>query len=209
MAQFFDDIEEWNRSIEEMFEFVAEISWITLMYNDDMDNDTTDTWIRYYIFHTYNMFLKELYRLLCSVMQSNNLFYSILKAQLRENLIRRIFRRFENHHAAWQQFNLLGFRETIHYPLIRYQEYAEIIRNQIIHIHALRDIFLDNLESGLIFYETTQFEEETIESWHASLQAFQLSRIIRITVSDELQELLDQQLIFHIELIQILRSFNS
>ena len=208
MAQFFNDIEKWNRSIEEMFEFIAEISWITLLHNDNMNNNRTDTLIRFYLFNSYTMYLNILYRTLYSATQINNIFYSILKAQLRENLIRHRFKRFENHHEAWQHFNFLGFRDTVHYPLSRYQACATIIRNQIIQIQAYRDIFQDELERAFIFYETTQFVENTIESRQAHMQSIHFSRSI-IAVSDDLQEFRNQQRIFYFELMEMAFAFDN
>ena len=206
MAQFFDDIEEWDRSIEKMFEFVAEVRWITLLYNDTMDHNKRETWIRYYIFDVYTNFLIKLHASLCNARQANNLFFSILKAQLQENLIRRNFKRFENHNAFWHHFNIRGFCDTVHYPLIRYQEYAATIHDQIICLQECCDVFSNELERAIIFYRTTHLMENIIEARENDINAMDIGRKISQKIGD-LRRLQDQQTTFYIELMQMKGTF--
>ena len=208
MAQFFDDIEKWNRSIEEMFVFIGEISWISLLYNNDMDDVTTETWIKYYIFSKYTTYLNLLYKTLNSFINSNNLFYSILKAQLRENLIRRRFKKFEVYTKVWEFFNNNGFRDTVHYPLTKYKECHTSMRDQILRIQLCYNICLGELERSLNFYETLNFIENTNESRQALIVSIQFSRII-IIESSELQDIQNQQWIIHLELMNMLRAFDN
>ena len=72
IAQFFCEIEKSNCFIENMFIFIEDIRWITLMYNDDMDHNMTDTLIKSDIFETYTIILKKMHRILWNAKILNN-----------------------------------------------------------------------------------------------------------------------------------------